>query len=103
MATVTIIDSNSGVANKAKAIDYSRATFDDLQPNAKITDILVNKKILGAIDYSIIDLEDLSPMPLIQDIGTFRIRFSNIGIASYPEGYAAPIGIAIIGYNNLIL
>ena len=103
MATVTIIDANSGVASRTKSVDYPKSSFDNLQANAKVTDITVNKKILGAVNYSILDLADLSPTQSIENIGTFRIRFSNIGIASYPEGYAAPIGIAIIGYNNLIL
>ena len=103
MATVTIIDANSGVASRTKSVDYPKSSFDNLQPNTKVTDIAVNKKILGAVNYSIFDLADLSPMPSVENIGTFRIRFSNIGIQSYPEGYAAPIGIAIIGYNNLIL
>lgn len=103
MATVTIIDANSGVASRTKSVDYPKASFDNLQSITKVTDIVVNKKVIGAVDYSIFDLADLSPIPVVENIGTFRIRFSNIGIASYPEGYAAPIGIAIIGYNNLIL
>lgn len=103
MATVRIIDNNSGVASRTKSVDYPKTSFDDIQPTTKVSDIVVNKKIIGAVDYSIFDLADLAPIPSVQDIGTYRIRFSNIGIASYPEGYAAPIGIAIIGYNNLIL
>jgi len=103
MATVTIIDANSGVASRTKSVDYPKASFDNLQSTTKVTDIIVNKKVIGAVDYSIFDLADLSPIPAVENIGTYRIRFSNIGIVGYPAGYAAPIGIAIIGYNNLIL
>ena len=103
MATIKIIDNNSGVARRTKSVDYPKSSFDDIQPTTKVSDIVVNKKIIGAVDYSIFDLADLAPIPSVQDIGTYRIRFSNIGIVGYPEGYAAPIGIAIIGYNNLIL
>lgn len=103
MATAVIIDNNSGIARRTKSVDYSKSSFDDLQGNAKITDISINKKVIGAVDYSIIDLADLSQKSSVENIGTFRIRFSNIGISNYPEGSAAPIGIAIIGYNNLIL
>lgn len=103
MATVTIIDANSGIARRSKSVDYAKASFDDLQSNTKITDIVVNKKVIGAVNYSIFDFADLSPRPSVENIGTFRIRFSNIGIEGYPAGSAAPIGIAIIGYNNLIL
>lgn len=33
----------------------------------------------------------------------FRIRFTNIGIPAFGPGNPAPIGIAIIGFNNYIL
>jgi len=34
---------------------------------------------------------------------SFRVRFVNIGIESYTPNNPAPIGIAVIGYNNYIL
>lgn len=33
----------------------------------------------------------------------FRVKFINVGIPSYGSGNAAPIGIAVIGFNNYIL
>ena len=33
----------------------------------------------------------------------FRVRFTNIGIEGYGPGNPAPIGIAVIGFNNYIL
>jgi hypothetical protein len=33
----------------------------------------------------------------------FRIKFTNIGIAGYGQGGAAPIGIAVIGLNNYVM
>lgn len=33
----------------------------------------------------------------------FRVRFQSIGIPSYTKNNPAPIGIAVVGYNNYIL
>ena len=33
----------------------------------------------------------------------FRIKITNIGIPGYGPGIGAPIGIAVIGFNNYIL
>jgi hypothetical protein len=33
----------------------------------------------------------------------FRVRLTNVGIASYGPSSPAPIGIAVIGFNNYIL
>jgi hypothetical protein len=103
MATVTIIDTSSGIARRTKSINYAEASFDNLQGNAKVSDIINSSKILGPVNYPILDLVDLSSQSFIQEISPFRIRFTSIEISSFPAGSAAPIGIAIIGYNNLIL
>jgi len=103
MATVTIIDNSSGVARRTKSVDYPKASFDNLQGNAKVSNIINSSKILGPVNYPILDLADLSSQSFIEEISPFRIRFTAIGIATFPDGSAAPIGIAIIGYNNLIL
>lgn len=103
MATVTIIDNNSGIARRTKSTNYPKVSFEEINAHTKITDISLSQKILGSIDYSIFDLADLSPKSSIQEISPFRIKFTQLGISNYPAGSAAPIGIAIIGYNNLIL
>ena len=103
MATVTIIDTSSGIARRTKSIDYAEASFDNLQAKVKVSNILVNSKVLGPTNYPILDLADLSSQSSVQEISPFRIRFTSIGILGFPDGSAAPIGIAIIGYNNLIL
>ena len=103
MATVTIIDNNSGIARRTKSVDYPNASFDNLQGNVKVSDIVTTSKVLGPTNYPILDLADLSAKSSFQEISPFRIRFTSIGILGFPDGSAAPIGIAIIGYNNLIL
>ena len=39
----------------------------------------------------------------IQNVLPFRVKFTNIGIQAYGPGNPAPIGIAIVGFNNYIL
>jgi hypothetical protein len=33
----------------------------------------------------------------------FRVKFINIGIEAYGPNNPAPIGIAVVGYNNYVL
>lgn len=42
---------------------------------------------------------------VVSEMLPFRVRFTNIGIEDqvYGPGNPAPIGIAIVGYNNYIL
>ena len=103
MATVTIIDTSSGIARRTKSIDYAEASFDNLQGKIKVSDIVTTSKVLGPTNYPILDLADLSSQSSVQEISPFRIKFIPLGISNFPDGSAAPIGIAIIGYNNLIL
>lgn len=39
----------------------------------------------------------------VESILPFRIRLQNINLATYNSNNPAPIGIAIIGFNNYIL
>lgn len=103
MATAIIIDNNSGIARRTKSVDYPNASFDNLQGNAKVSDIANSLKILGPANYPILDLADLASQSFVEEISPFRVRFTAIGVSNFPAGSAAPIGIAIIGYNNLIL
>ena len=103
MASVKILSANSGVAKKATQKDYARISLTEISNKIDVSNIAFDSKLRKAIDYSIIDIHDMSSSVAISDISPFRIKFSNIGIIQYPSGTAAPIGIAIIGFNNLIL
>jgi hypothetical protein len=48
----------------------------------------------GTKSYPIVSVTETLP---------FRIRFESIGIPSYNAANPAPIGIAIVGFNNYIL
>jgi hypothetical protein len=103
MSTVKIIDTGSGIARRAKSVNYANASFDNLQAKAEVTDIVTTSKVLGATSYPIFDLSDLSHKSSVEEISPFRVRFTTLGFSNFPAGSAAPIGIAVIGFNNLIL
>ena len=74
MAKAVITDVKRQRVSSIKTSDYY---------NAKITDSNYKAKISSTVP--------------------FRVKFINIGVPSYGPGNAAPIGIAIIGFNNYIL
>lgn len=74
MAKAVIEDVRSGIVKKI---------FTDSPGNAKIS-------------YS-------AGRAKINDVIPFRVKFINIGIQGYGPGNPAPIGIAVIGFNNYIL
>jgi hypothetical protein len=74
MATATLIKNNNGVAKNLKAVDYGLIKITSAKPTVKINSIL-----------------------------PFRVKFSNITVPGYGPNNPAPIGIAIIGFNNYIL
>lgn len=39
----------------------------------------------------------------INNVVPFRVRFSNTDAVTYGPGNAAPIGIAVIGFNNYVM
>jgi hypothetical protein len=73
MAT-TVLDLKNGRVNSVKSYNYSIATLRKSRRYAKV-------------DQSL----------------PFRIRLTNITVSAYGPSSPAPIGIAIIGFNNYIL
>lgn len=71
---------------------------------AVITD--KNQVITGSIKkskYSNTVIKDTLGFSTINEVLPFRVRFTNIMIPAYSPSNVAPIGIAIIGFNNYIL
>jgi hypothetical protein len=73
MAT-TVLDLKNGRVNSVKSYNYSIATLRKSRRYAKV-------------DQSL----------------PFRIRLTNITVSGYGPSSPAPIGIAVIGFNNYIL
>jgi hypothetical protein len=60
-------------------------------------------KKISAKDYGIINIGRTNRVVKINEVLPFRVRFTNIGLTAYNSNNPAPIGIAIVGFNNYIL
>jgi hypothetical protein len=60
-------------------------------------------KKISAKDYGIINIGRTKRTVKINEVLPFRVRFTNIGLTGYNANSPAPIGIAIVGFNNYIL
>lgn len=70
------------------------AVIRDVKPiNAKFIDVRGRSQ---KITYS-------TNRSKITEVLPFRVKFINIGIDAYGPNNPAPIGIAVVGYNNYVL
>ena len=103
MARSVIRPKVSGITKSIKASDYSSVAITNQKPSSRIleennmvktitTSNYANSSIVPSLRYS----EISSRLP-------FRVRFTTIGIDGYGPNNPAPIGIAVIGFNNYIL
>ncbi len=58
---------------------------------------------ISAKDYGIINIARTSRTVKVNEVLPFRVKFTNIGLTGYGPNNPAPIGIAIVGFNNYIL
>jgi hypothetical protein len=70
---------------------------------AKIIDDRRFVKRLSSKKYPKVSVRPVKVNVSINETLPFRVRLTNIGIPGYGQNNPAPIGIAIIGYNNYIL
>jgi hypothetical protein len=60
-------------------------------------------RFLESKNYPIARISEGRRTVKINEVLPFRIRFTNIMVPGYSASNPAPIGIAIIGFNNYIL
>lgn len=71
---------------------------------AVILDVIDGQlKKISNKDYYSSKITFESPRSKIENIIPFRVKFTSVGVSSYGANNPAPIGIAIIGFNNYIL
>jgi hypothetical protein len=58
---------------------------------------------LDTKDYPISKISEGRRTVKINEVLPFRVRFTNIMVPGYSASNPAPIGIAVIGFNNYIL
>jgi hypothetical protein len=102
MSKSIIIDIEKNRKTKASLINYPISNISDIDHDAKIT-YEMHEAELTSKEYPIVKIEDFSHYSAIESILPFRVRFKNIGFLGYGPNNPAPIGIAIIGFNNYIL
>lgn len=60
-------------------------------------------KLATAFAYGILNISNNQRSISVNEVLPFRVSFTNIGIPGYSANSPAPIGIAIVGFNNYIL
>ena len=56
-----------------------------------------------AVDYPIASVDYKKVNAKVNQSLPFRVRLSNITVSAYGPSNPAPVGIAVIGFNNYIL
>lgn len=73
-------------------------------PFLSITPLTDHRVEATTIDYPQMSATTLGAIfAEVETVLPFRVRFTNIDIGGYSPSNPAPIGIAIIGFNNYIL
>jgi hypothetical protein len=73
----------------------AKAVISDISP---VRTNKVNLKRIGVAKFI-----DVPGKVKIDATLPFRVKFINIGIDAYGPNNPAPIGIAVVGYNNYVL
>jgi hypothetical protein len=83
--------------------DLANTRFQDSNHSSVM--IGENEKLhsIFSTDYPLSDLIDSNFVAIPASVLPFRVKFTTIGIESYGPNNPAPIGIAVIGFNNYIL
>lgn len=100
MAKSIVKDIKPGYTRSIASSSYPKTAVFGESHTAVITDDIHGMNSVNEIDYGIVKITEKNHAAKISSILPFRVRFTNIGI---PGILGAPIGIAIIGYNNYIL
>jgi hypothetical protein len=103
MARAAIFEKITKRFASASLKESHNTSFDNIEHNASIYESRRGITSLKSKDFSVSSFEDVSVTTQVDSVLPFRVRFMNIGIESYGPNNPAPIGIAIIGFNNYIL
>ena len=103
VAKAVVIDNIYATAKTVDGVAYPVAKPISLDINSSITDLSLETKSISTTDYSIFTIDDNGYRSIINGIYPFRVRFTTVGVSNYGPSNPAPIGIAVIGFNNYIL
>ena len=98
-----VSNKNTFLTNSVTNVIDSKINISSEKVYASVIDSSYNLNNVQNKSYPLVDLLESLPVISFQETLPFRIKITNIGIDSYTPNNPAPIGIAIIGYNNYIL
>lgn len=103
MAKSVIIQQSYGSVKTVNTTDYDTSKIIFNSGAAVIKNDSHGLKKIKTSGYPISKIDNVEIRTAIESILEFRVKFTNIGIPGYGPNNPAPIGIAVIGYNNYIL
>jgi hypothetical protein len=103
VARAVIVDNIYATAKTVGNTDYPIAKPIKLAIDSSVQDLSLETKTISTTDYSIFTLDDNGYRSIVDSIIPFRVRFATVGVSNYGPSNPAPIGIAVIGFNNYIL
>jgi hypothetical protein len=103
MARAAIFDKVKQLFSSISDKQDRNVRFDSLGPEAAIVFPRQRITSIKNADFPLSDFYYSSTTTLPESILPFRVKFMNIGIEGYGPNNPAPIGIAVIGFNNYIL
>ena len=102
MAAVNIVDYPPIITDSVRSADRINADVSEKKYQAVISEKNIQTKSIKKSHYAISKISYRSRRVKINQILPFYVKFENI-IGGYSKSNPAPIGIAVIGFNNYIL
>lgn len=103
MARSVIRPKVSGITKSIQTSDYSSVLIKEENSSSRIFEENNIVKSITTSDYPNSSITQPLRYSQISSTLPFRVRFTTIGIDGYGPNNPAPIGIAVIGFNNYIL
>jgi hypothetical protein len=103
MARAAIFEKIKQNLSKLSEKQNRNVRFDSIDNTAVIIPARQKVTAFRSKNFSISSFSSHTATAMPESVLPFRVKFINIGIESYGPNNPAPIGIAIIGYNNYIL
>lgn len=104
MAKAVIHDIKPGFTKTINAVDFGNSSITSVDHSSIISNIEYSVGKIAETGYGIPKIIGYERVSRVMSVLPFRVRFTTIGLnSSYGPNNPAPIGIAIIGFNNYIL
>jgi hypothetical protein len=103
MPSVNIFDAPPIFTVSVKTSGALNANISEKKYNSIISEDIVKTKSVKQVDYAIVKISYRSKKVRVDQKLPFYVKFENIGVSAYGPSNPAPIGIAVIGFNNYIL